>query len=76
MILRQMIKLLAKKTTGILQKPRLPRQKQLFDFNYQDDKLRLEMFLNQVDEIYIIEYAIADRSKKLLLHLKIWDSYD
>jgi hypothetical protein len=34
------------------------------------------MFLNLLDEIYIIEYAIADRSNKLPLHLKIWDSHD
>jgi hypothetical protein len=51
-------------------------RKQLYDFNHQDIKLRWEMFLNQVDEIYIIEYAIADRSDKLPLHLKIWDSHD
>jgi hypothetical protein len=48
-------------------------RKQLYDFNHQDIMLRWEMFLNQVDEIYIIEYAIADRSDKLPLHLKIWD---
>jgi hypothetical protein len=51
-------------------------RKQLYDFNHQDIKLRWEMFLNRVDEIYIIEYAIADRSNKLPLHLKIWDSHD
>jgi hypothetical protein len=51
-------------------------RKQLHDFNHQDIKLRWEMFLYQVDEIYIIEYAIADRSNKLPLHLKIWDSDD
>jgi hypothetical protein len=51
-------------------------RKQLYDFNHQDIKLRWEMFINQVDEIYIIEYAIADRSDKLPLHLKIWDSHD
>jgi hypothetical protein len=51
-------------------------RKQLYDFNHQDIKLRWEMFLNQVDEIYIIEYAIADRSNKLPLHLKIWDQHD
>jgi hypothetical protein len=45
-------------------------------FNYQDIKLSWEMFLNRVDEIYIIEYAIADRSDKLPLHRKIWDSHD
>jgi hypothetical protein len=32
---------------------------QLYDFNHQDIKLRWEMFLNRVDEIYIIKYAIA-----------------
>jgi hypothetical protein len=51
-------------------------RKQLYDFNHQDIKLRLEMFINPMDEIYIIEYAIADRSDKLPLHLKIWDSHD
>jgi hypothetical protein len=51
-------------------------RKQLYDFSHQDIKLRWEMFLNRVDEIYIIEYAIADRSNKLPLHLKIWDSRD
>jgi hypothetical protein len=51
-------------------------REQLYDFNHQDIKLRWEMFLNQVDEIYIIEYAIADRSDKLPLYLKIWDSHD
>jgi hypothetical protein len=51
-------------------------RKQLFDFNHQDIKLRWEMFINRVDEIYVIEYAIADRNDKLLLHLKIWDSHD
>jgi hypothetical protein len=51
-------------------------RKQLYDFNHQEIKLRWEMFLNRVDEIYIIEYAIADRSDKLPLHLKIWDSHD
>jgi hypothetical protein len=51
-------------------------RKQLYDFNRHDIKLRWEMFLNRVDEIYIIEYAIADRSNKLPLHLKIWDSHD
>jgi hypothetical protein len=51
-------------------------RKQLYDFNHRDNKLRWEMFLNRVDEIYIIEYAIADRSDKLPLHLKIWDSHD
>jgi hypothetical protein len=50
--------------------------KQLYDFNHQEVKLRWEMFLNRVDEIYIIEYAIADRSDKLPLHLKFWDSHD
>jgi hypothetical protein len=30
-------------------------RKQLYDFNHQDIKFRWEMFLNQVDEIYIIE---------------------
>jgi hypothetical protein len=34
------------------------------------------MFFYQVHEIYIIEYAIADRSNKLPLHLKIWDAHD
>jgi hypothetical protein len=38
-------------------------RKQLYEFNHQDIKLRWEMFLNRVDEIYIIEYAIADRSE-------------
>jgi hypothetical protein len=50
--------------------------KQLYDFNHQDIKLRWEMFINRVDEIYIMEYAIADRSDELPLHLKIWDSHD
>jgi hypothetical protein len=49
-------------------------RKQLYDFNHQDIKFRWEMFINWVDEIYIIEYAIAGRSDKLPLHLKIWDS--
>jgi hypothetical protein len=49
---------------------------QLYDFNHKDIKLRWEMFLIQVDEIYIIKYAIADRSDKLPLHLQIWDSHD
>jgi hypothetical protein len=31
------------------------------------------MYLNRVDEIYVIKYAIADRSDKLPLHLKVWD---
>jgi hypothetical protein len=51
-------------------------RKQLYDFNHQDIKLRSEIFLNRVDDIYIIEYAIADRSDKLPLHLQIWDSHD
>jgi hypothetical protein len=51
-------------------------RKQLYDFNHQDIKLRWEMFINRVDEIYIIECAIADRSDKLPLHLEIWDSHD
>jgi hypothetical protein len=51
-------------------------RKQLYDFNHQDIKLRWEMFLNRVDAIYIIKYAIADRSDKLPLHLKIWESHD
>jgi hypothetical protein len=51
-------------------------RKQLYDFNHQDIKLRWEMFINRVDEIYVIEYAIADRNDKLPLHLKIWDSHD
>jgi hypothetical protein len=34
------------------------------------------MFINRVDEIYVIEYVIADRNDKLPLHLKIWDSHD
>jgi hypothetical protein len=51
-------------------------RKQLYDFNHQDIKLRWEMFLNGLDEIYIIKYAIADRSNNLPLHLKIWDSHD
>jgi hypothetical protein len=51
-------------------------RKQLYDFNHQDIKLRWEMFINTVDEIYIIEYAIADRSNKLPLPLQIWDSHD
>jgi hypothetical protein len=38
-------------------------RKQCNDFTHQDIKLRWEMFLYRVDEIYIIEYAIADRSK-------------
>jgi hypothetical protein len=46
------------------------------EMHYYYIKLRWEMFLNRVDEIYIIEYAIADRSDKLPLHLKIWDSHD
>jgi hypothetical protein len=51
-------------------------RKKLYDFNHQDIKLRWEMFLPRVNEIYIMEYAIADRSDKLRLHLKIWDSHD
>jgi hypothetical protein len=51
-------------------------RKQLYDFNHQDIKRRWEMFLNRVDEIYIIDYAIVDRSNKLPLHLKICDSHD
>ena len=51
-------------------------RKQLYDFKHQDIKLKWEMFLNRVDEIYIIEYVIAERSNKLPLHLKIWDSHD
>jgi hypothetical protein len=47
-----------------------------YDFNHQDIKLRWEMFINRVDEIYVIEYVIADRNDKLPLHLKIWDSHD
>jgi hypothetical protein len=61
------------KRLSILRKP-------LYDFNHQDIKLRWEMFINRVDEIYVIEYAIeyaiADRNDKLPLHLKIWDSHD
>jgi hypothetical protein len=44
---------------------------QLYDFNHQDIKLRWEMFRNQVDETYIIEYAIADKSNK---HLSTYKS--
>jgi hypothetical protein len=51
-------------------------RKQLYDFNHQYIKLRWEMFINRVDEIYIIEYGIADRSDKLPLHREIWDSPD
>jgi hypothetical protein len=31
---------------------------------------------SMIREIYIIEYAIADSSDKLPLHLKIWDSHN
>jgi hypothetical protein len=51
-------------------------RKTLYDFNHQDIKLRWEMFINRVDDIYVIEYGIADRNDKLPLQLKIWDSHD
>jgi hypothetical protein len=48
-------------------------RKQLYDFNHQDIKLRWEMFINRVDEIYVIEYAIADRNDR---EGKIWHHKD
>jgi hypothetical protein len=46
-------------------------RKQLYDFYHQYIKLRWEIFQNRVDETFTIKYAIADRSDKLPLHLKI-----
>ena len=41
--------------------------------NHRDEHLRWEQYLDLVDKIYTIEYAIADRKDKVLQHLKIWE---
>jgi hypothetical protein len=52
-------------------------RKQFYDVRRSPrPKLRLEMFLNQVDEIIISKYGIADRSDKIPLPLLIWDTHD
>ena len=49
---------------------------QRYEFRHQDSKHRWEMFIYREDEIYVIEYEIADRNDKHPLQLKIWDSHD
>ena len=41
--------------------------------DYGDEVLRWPMVLNKIDKVYVLEYAIADRQVKLLMHFRSWD---
>ena len=41
--------------------------------NYRDEVLRWEIFLHKVDQVYLSEFAVANRNEKLPNHLKSWD---
>ena len=45
----------------------------IYQNNHRGEKPRLGQFLDLVDKIHTIEYAIADRNGKVLQHLKYWD---
>ena len=45
----------------------------IYQFNHKDEKLRWNMFLEAVDRVYTIEYAIADRNGRVPQHLKHWE---
>ena len=41
--------------------------------NYRDEVLRWEIFLHKVDQVYLSEFAVANRNEKLPNHFKSWD---
>ena len=41
--------------------------------NYRDEVLRWEKVLQKIDELYVKEYAIADKNDRLPQHFKAWD---
>ena len=41
--------------------------------NYRDEVLRWEVFLHKVDQVYLHEFAVANKNEKLPNHFKSWD---
>ena len=41
--------------------------------NYRDEVLRWEVYLYKVDQVYVHEFAVANKNEKLVNHFKSWD---
>ena len=41
--------------------------------NYRDEVLRWEIFLHKVEQVYLHEFAVANKNEKLPNHFKSWD---
>ena len=41
--------------------------------NYRDEVLRWETVLHKVDQVYVSEFAVANRREKLVNHFRSWD---
>ena len=41
--------------------------------NYRDEVLRWEIFLHKVEQVYLHEFAVANKNEKFPNHFKSWD---
>ena len=46
----------------------------MHNFNHKDEILRWGTYLEMIENIYTIEYAIADRNDRVLQHLQHWEA--
>ena len=59
--------------TKLLKKKLSILRRLIYQFNHRDEKLRWNMYLEAVDRVYTLEYAIADRNGRVPQHLKHWE---
>ena len=45
----------------------------IHNHNHRDETLRWDVYIDLVERIYTLEYAISDRNNKVLQHLKHWE---
>ena len=42
--------------------------------NFRDETVRWEMVLAKIEQVYVQEYAVANRQERLPMHFKSWDT--
>ena len=57
---------------GILKKLAILRREVLLH-NHRDEVLRWPTVIKKIEDVYVQEYAIADKNDKLPAHFKSWD---
>ena len=62
-----------KRSKIILKKLNILRRA-MHNFNHKDEILRWGTYLEMIENIYTIEYAIADRNDRVLQHLQHWEA--